>query len=172
MFYFPNLDETTRLNMITELERDCKQGLFYEPVSMQKAYIPIYKTLLLKTFASGSVEMLQNSLLQSFFREKDLNGRKTPTNIAQVVAFSDFNRYYSRAILIRALDEGKSVSIYRAKTSQNERKESNAILFRSYSSKSTLEQFLKTMRDYRLLFSKNSKVDFMKPNSGLSLRLL
>ena len=111
MFYFPNLDETTRLNMITELERDCKQGLFYEPVSMQKAYIPIYKNLLLKTFASGSVEMLQKSLLQSFFREKALNGRKTPTNIAQVVAFSDFNRYYSRAILIRALDEGKSVSI-------------------------------------------------------------
>ena len=171
MFYFPNLDETTRLNMITELERDCKQGLFYEPVSMQKAYIPIYKTLLLKTFASGSVEMLQNSLLQSFFREKDLNGRKTPTNIAQVVAFSDFNRYYSRAILIRALDEGKSVSIYRAKQVQRERKESNTMIHRNYSDKNTLEQLLHVMRDYRLLFLTNSKVDFMKPNSGLSLRL-
>lgn len=171
MFYFPNLDETTRLNMITELERDCKQGLFYEPVSMQKAYIPIYKTLLLKTFASGSVEMLQNSLLQSFFREKDLNGRKTPTNIAQVVAFSDFNRYYSRAILLRAIDEGKSVSIYRAKQSQKERKESNMMIHRNYSDKNTLEQLLRVLRDYRLLFLTNSKVDFLKPNSGLSLRL-
>ncbi len=172
MFYFPNLDDTTRLNMIAELEKDCKQGLFYEPVSMQKAFIPSYKTLLMKTFASGSVETLQKSLLLSFFREKDMNGRKTPTNIAQVVAFSDFNRYYSRAILVRAIGEDKSVSIYRAKQSQQERKESKMMISRCYSDKRTLAQLLHVLSDYRLLFSASSYVDFMKPNSGLSLRLV
>ena len=36
MYYFPNLDETTRLLMLEELELDINNGLFYEPVTMQK----------------------------------------------------------------------------------------------------------------------------------------
>lgn len=31
-YYFPNLDETTRLNMLAELEKDMSNGLFYEPL--------------------------------------------------------------------------------------------------------------------------------------------
>lgn len=34
MYYFPNLDEQTRLIMISELESDLKTGLFYEPKSL------------------------------------------------------------------------------------------------------------------------------------------
>lgn len=171
MFYFPNLDETTRLNMIAELEKDCKLGLFYEPVSMQKAFIPSYKNILMETFANGSVETLQKSLVQSFFREKYLNGRKIPSNISQMVSFSEFNRYYMRALLVRAIEEDRSVIIYRAKQSMDERKESASLLNRCYFGKNTLQSLLFFMRDYRKLFSKNSTIDFVKPNSGLSLKL-
>ena len=34
MYHFPDLDEQTRLNMLSELEFDILTGLFYEPVSM------------------------------------------------------------------------------------------------------------------------------------------
>ena len=34
MYNFPNLDEQTRLIMISELESDLKTGLFYEPKSL------------------------------------------------------------------------------------------------------------------------------------------
>ena len=172
MYHFPNLDTKTHAIMINELERDFKNGLFYEPSSIKPEYINSYKLLLRKYFEIGHVEGLEKTLTPSFFNSKYKNGRKIPSNIAQVVAFSDFNRYYARAILMRAIDEGKSVSIYRAKQSQKERKESNMMIHRNYSDKNTLEQLLCVMRDYRLLFLTNSKVDFIKPNSGLSLRLV
>lgn len=34
MYYFPNLDEQTRLIMISELESDLITSLFYEPKSL------------------------------------------------------------------------------------------------------------------------------------------
>lgn len=172
MSYFPNLDETTRLNMIAELEKDCRSGKFYEPSSIQKAYIPIYKSLLKKSFENGNVETLQKSILPTYFRLTDRNGRKMPTNIAQMLSFSDFNRYYVRAILARAISEGRNVAIYRAKYSIEERKESKSMIGKCYFDKGTLENLLVTISDYRLLFSSRSNVDFMKPNSGLSLRFV
>ena len=88
-----------------------------------------------------------------------------------MVTFSDFNRYYSRAILVRAIDEEKSVKIYRAKNSVYERQESKQQINRSFSTLSTLKYLLHTLRDYRILFSDKTELDFMKPNSGLSLKI-
>ena len=153
MYYFPNLDNKTRLIMISELERDIKNGLFYESSSMKSEYIGSYKLLLKKYFEVGHVEGLEKALTPSFFKAKGKSGRKIPSNIAQIIAFSDFNRYYVRTILIRAIDEGKSVSIYRAKQSLNERAESKALINKCYREKQTLEQMLRIIRNYRILFS-------------------
>lgn len=172
MYHFPNLDTKTRSIMINELERDFKNGLFYEPSSIKPEYINSYQLLLRKYFEIGHVEGLEKALTPSFFNSIDKNGRKSPSNIAQIIAFTDFNRYYVRAILVRAINEGKSVSSYRAKQSQQERKESKMMISRCYSDKRTLAQLLHVLSDYRLLFSASSCVDFMKPNSGLSLRLV
>ncbi len=171
MYYFPNFDKTTRLLMVSELERDISIGLFYEPVSMQKAFISTYKRILKATFENGTVETLQNRFSKNFFIEKNKNGKKIPSNIREMVAFSDFNRYYIRAILVRAIDENKPVTVYRAKQSVNERQESGAALMKTYFDKITLQRMLYVIRDYRLLFSANSGIPFLKPNSGLSLKL-
>lgn len=172
MYHFPNLNTLTRSIMINELECDFKNGLFYESSSIKPEYINSYKLLLRKYFEIGHVEGLEKALTPSFFNTKDKNGRKVPSNIAQTVAFSDFNRYYVRAILIRAINENKRVCIYRAKESLNERIESKALINKCYFEKQTLEQMLRVIRDYRILFSSQSKITFLQPNSGLSLKLL
>lgn len=171
MYYFPNLDNTTRLNMISELERDLQNGLFYIPVSMKPEFVPAYKRILRETFETGTVESLQQKLSQNFFKEKDKKGRKTLSNIKEMVAFSDFNRYYSRAILVRAINEKKFVCVYRAKKSVNERQESRQQINKTFSDLSILQHLLSVLRDYRILFSGMNDLNFMKPNSGLSLRL-
>ena len=172
MYYFYNLDETTRLLMVNELERDIKNGLFYEPVSMQKTFIPTYKKLLKRTFEKGNVESLRTSFSMSFFKAKDQRGRKFSDSIKEMVAFSDFNRYYIRALLVRAIDENKSLAVYRAKQTVNERMESKLALGKFYSSKALLQQLLEITRDYRILFNLNPPLDFLKPNSGLSLKII
>lgn len=172
MYYFPNLDTKTRSIMISELEQDIKSNLFYEPSSMKSEYIGSYKLLLRKYFKIGHVESLKKALTPSFFNSKDKNGRKIPLNIAQTIAFSDFNRYYVRAILIWAINENKRVCIYRAKDSLNKRSESENLINKCYFEKQTLEQMLSVARDYRILFSSQSKITFLQPNSGLSLKLL
>ena len=172
MYHFPSLDTKTRSIMISELDRDIKNGLFYEPSSMKYEYLSSYKLLLRKHFEVGHVEGLEKALTPSFFKAKDKSGRKIPLNIAQVVAFSDINRYYVRAILVRAIEENKSVCIYRAKQAINERAESKALINKCYHEKETLEQMLRIIRDYRILFSSQSKITFLQPNSGLSLKLI
>ncbi len=128
MYHFLNLDNKTRSIMISELEQDIKNSLFYEPSSIKPEYISSYKLLLRKYFEVGQIESLEKALTPLCFKAEDKNGRKIPSNIAQTIAFSDFNRYYARAILVRAIDEGKSVSIYRAKQSLKERTESKTLV--------------------------------------------
>ena len=158
MYYFPNLDNTTRLIMIAELERDLnkaneagklnrlttlpnEKGLFYIPKSIKPDFVCAYKRILRNAFERGDVESLMRNLISNFFKDKDKNGKKIPSNIREMVAFSDFNRYYIRAILVRAIEENKPVIV-----------------------------MLYVIRDYRLLFSANSGIPFLKPKSGLSLK--
>ena len=172
MYNFPNFDNNTRFIMISELVRDIESGLFYEPSSLKNSYIARYKELLRKCFEYGTVEGLERALVSSLFKDKDKNGRKIPSNIATLLAFSDFNRYYMRAILVRAIDENKSVCVYRAKQSLNERRESKIAIGQCYFDKSVLAQMLKILRDYKVLFTLKNKPSFMQINSGLSLNLV
>ena len=104
MYYFQNLDEQTRLIMISELESDLKTGLFYEPKSLTSTGMFKYKRLLKECFSTGTLETLQQKLSLSDFKEKDNRGGKIPSNVREIIAFNDFNRYYIRAMLMRALN--------------------------------------------------------------------
>lgn len=171
-YKFYNLDEQTRLNMIGELELDIQIGLFYEPLSMKTSSLICYKKLLKECFEKGTPETLQERLTSNFFKEKDRNGRKISSNISKIVAFSDFNRYYVRALLIRSISENRNLLVYRAKLSMSERQESQFMLSKVYSDKKQMKQMLDLFRDYRQLFGLKPQPELLKPNSGLSLRLL
>lgn len=58
MYHFPDLDEQTRLNMLSELEFDILTGLFYEPVSMTASGMMSYKRLLKECFEKSTPETL------------------------------------------------------------------------------------------------------------------
>lgn len=170
MYYFPNLDEQTRLIMISELESDLKTGLFYEPKSLTSTGMFKYKRLLKECFSTRTPETLQQKLSQSDFREKDDRGRKIPSNVRETLAFNDFNRYYIRAILMRALNENRKLCVYRAKQSMHERQQSKLIMNKVYFDKQEIKQLLELCRDYRKLFNPNIQTELLKPNSGLSLK--
>lgn len=172
MYYFPNLDEQTRLIMISELESDLKTGLFYEPRSLTSTGMFKYKRLLKECFSTGTPETLQQKLSQSDFREKDDRGRKIPSNVRETLAFNDFNRYYVRAILMRALNENRKLCVYRAKQSMHERQQSKLIMNKVYLDKQEIKQLLELCRDYRKLFNSNIQTELLKPNSGLSLKFV
>lgn len=161
MYNFPNFDNDTRFIMVSELVRDIENGLFYEPSSLKSSYITRYKELLRKCFEYGTVEGLERTLVSSLFKDKNKSGRKISSNITTLLAFSDFNRYYMRAILVRAIDENKSVCVYRAKQSLNERQESKIVITQCYFDKSMLAQMLKILRDYKVLFTLKNKPSFM-----------
>lgn len=171
MYYFPNLENKTRSIMISELERDLKNGLFYVPKSIKPDFVCAYKRILKANFEKGDVSSLRRDLIPSFFKTRDRYGKKIHPNIRDKVAFSEFNRYYARAILVRAIDENKSVTIYRARKSVNERAESKQSIHKNYFTKGSLEHMLAVLRDYNILFSGKVDIGFMQPNSGLSLKL-
>lgn len=170
MYYFQNLDEQTRLIMISELESDFKTGLFYDPKSLTSTGMFTYKRLLKECFATGTPETLQQKLSQSDFREKNDRGRKIPSNVRETLAFNDFNRYYIRAMLIRALNENKKLCVYRAKQSMHERQQSKLATNKVYFDKLEIKKLLELCRDYRKLFRSNTQTELLKPNSGLSLK--
>lgn len=170
MFYFPDLDDKTRQCMVSELELDIAKGLFYEPKSIASSYLLTYRRLLKECCLNGTPETLQAKLTPAFFREKYSSGRKISANISQMIAFCEFNRYYVRALLLRAIRENKKLVVYRAKQAMNERKESCASLNKIYSDKMQMQQMLELFRDHRRLFGLKVQPELLKPNSGLSLR--
>lgn len=170
MYYFPDLDEQTRLNMISELEQDIRTGMFYNPVSMTDYGLMNYKKVLRTCFERGNVQTLINSLTSDYFKQYDNNGRKIPSNIREMIAFNDFNRYYIRALLLRAINEKKILHVYRAKQVKNERKESETAINNVYFDERKMRNMLNLFRDYRKLFNMKPQPVLLKPNSGLSLR--
>lgn len=68
MYYFPDLDEETRLNMISELELDIRNGSFYEPLSMSAYGLSCYKSVLKSCFENGDADTLSRQLTKNFLR--------------------------------------------------------------------------------------------------------
>lgn len=172
MSYFPNLDEQTRLIMISELDFDLRTGLFYEPKSITATGMFSYKRLLKECFSTGTPETLQQKLLSSYFRKKDSRGKNIPSSIRETLTFSDFNRYYIRAMLVRALSENRKLCVYRAKQVIHERQQSKLLATKVFFEKSEISSLLEICRDYRKLFSPKVQLEILKPNSGLSLKFV
>lgn len=89
-----------------------------------------------------------------------------------MTAFSDFNRYYIRALLIRAVSEDRKLIVYRAKQVTTERESSKMAVYKVYFDKDIMLEMIMLFRDYKALFRIKPQPDLLKPNSGLSLRFI
>lgn len=174
--YFENLDDRTRQLMLDEMEYDIAQNQLHISPFLSGQGQRDYVNLLRETLQSGNDETLAQSLrehrriLRTLPRRNPKGGYSmsaTPENAAQVLAESEFNRYYIRALARRAIEDGISeLVIYRAKPVSNPRPDSEARIETSLSP----QELLDDLRDHT-----GDEIPELGvpsgPNSGLSVRL-
>jgi hypothetical protein len=174
--YFENLDDRTRQLMLAEMEYDIANHQLHISPFLSGQGQRDYENLLRDALRSGTDETLADSLrehrriLRTLPRRNPSGGYSiaaTAENAAQVLAESEFNRYYIRALARRALEDGISeLVIYRAKPVATPRPESEARLETSLAPQELLEDLRSHPGDERPSLGVPSG-----PNSGLTVRL-
>jgi hypothetical protein len=136
-FDFKDLDATIRSIMLTELEYDFQRKSLYKSKRFSENgnlnYYSIFKNVLL---LNGNELDLSNALLaNNCFLDNVPQKRgdkiilvSVPKDAHLTFAQGEFNRYYIRAICIKAKAEGKKIIVYRARQSQNPRDESQHLI--------------------------------------------
>jgi len=174
--YFENLDERTRQLMLDEMEYDVANHQLHISPFLSGQGQRDYENLLRDALQSGTDETLAQSLrehrriLRTLPRRNPSGGYSiaaTAENAAQVLAESEFNRYYIRALARRAIEDGiPELVIYRAKPVANPRPESETRIETSLAPQELLEDLRSHPGDERPTLGVPSG-----PNSGLSVRL-
>ena len=175
--YLENLDDRTRQLMLDEMEYDIANNQLHISPFLSGQGQRDYANLLREALQSGNDETLAQSLrehrriLRTLPRRNPKAGgysiAATPENAAQVLAESEFNRYYIRALARRAIEDDISeLVVYRAKPVSNPRPESEARVETVLPPEELLEDLRTHPGDERPRLGVPSG-----PNSGLSVRL-
>lgn len=178
-FQFHDLVEATRAYMEQEVRRDASGGsLYLSPRLTDRGRID-WLGLLLAAAGRGDEETLAESLRgtgrlatfearRSRSRPARIHRVAVPKTAAATLAEGEFNRYYIRALCLRALEGGATeVAVYRAKEVDEPRAESVRLLGRRLSAAALLED----LRLHAADEEPSLKVPG-GPNSGLSVRLV
>jgi hypothetical protein len=169
-----NLDEQTRQGMLAEIERDVLAGTLYYGKRLSGRGRADYPDLLKEAARLHDDTWLAGQLAQHgrlvMMETSTRNGKtyqkKVPFDANQTLAEGEFNRYYARGLCIRAMQDGiENLIVYRAKNVSVPRPESEAMIGKSVSALSLLND----LRDH-------PGVDTALgipagPNSGLSVCL-
>ncbi len=136
--YLPNLDERTRRLMLAELDYDIEHNQLYISPYLSGQGQRDYPDLLRQAILAGDDHSLAQSLralrrIERSYQKRKPGGGYTvatvPENAAEVVAESQFNRYYIRGLARRALEDGiRELIVYRARPSAQPRPESEALV--------------------------------------------
>jgi len=174
--YFENLDDRTRQLMLDELDYDLAHNQLHISPFLSGQGQRDYGNLLREAIQNGTDESLAENLKAHRRINRTLPRRQpkggysiaaTPENAADVLAESEFNRYYIRGLARRAIEDGVSeLVIYRAKPAKNPRPESEARVETTVSPQELLEDLRAHPGDEPPTLGVPSG-----PNSGLSVRL-
>lgn len=175
--YFENLDERTRGLMLDEMEYDIANNQLHISPFLSGQGQRDYTSLLRDAIQNGNDQTLAQSLREHrrIVRTQPRRLPKaggysiaaTPENAAEVLAESEFNRYYIRGLARRAIEDGiTDLIVYRAKPVQTPRPESEARVETSLSPQELLEDLRSHPGDEPPTLGVPSG-----PNSGLSVRL-
>lgn len=174
--YLENLDERTRQLMLDEMEYDIVHHQLHISPFLSGQGQRDYENLLREALRNGNDETLAEALgehrriLRTLPRRKPGGGYSiaaTAENAAQVLAESEFNRYYIRAVARRAIEDGiTELVIYRAKPVATPRPESEARIETGLMPQELLEDLRSHTGDEWPALGVPSG-----PNSGLSVRL-
>ena len=168
---FIDLDETVRLYMETEVKKDIEVGSLYLGKRLSQQGRLDYPQLLIEAVTGGTPESLARLLRQSGrLNSTEANRlgvvKKVPYNAAEMLAEGEFNRFYIRAVCLRAIKQGMStVRVYRAKQVSNPRRQSVILLDTDVDAEALLS-------DLRANIGVDTALGLPGgPNSGLSVRL-
>jgi len=174
--YFENLDDRTRKLMLDEMEYDIEHDQLHISPFLSGQGERDYANLLREALQSGNDETLAQSLrvhrriLKTLPRRNPKGGYSiaaTAENAAEVLAESEFNRYYIRGLARRAIEDGvQQLVVYRAKPVRNPRPESETRVETAISPQELLDDLRSHPGDERPILGVPSG-----PNSGLSVRL-
>ena len=174
--YFENLDDRTRQLMLAEMEHDVSNNELHISPFLSGQGQRDYANLLREAIESGDDETLAENLrthrrlIKTLPRRKPKGGyaiAATPENAAEVLSESEFNRYYIRALALRAIEDGiPELVVYRAKQVNSPRPESEALVETTISPQDLLEDLRSHPGDEPPSLGVPSG-----PKSGLSVRL-
>lgn len=170
-----NLDAATRSLMDAEIDLDIAKGTLYKSENLSPQGVAAYPGLIKNAAANGTDDSLAAAirpLLNSHEKPRQLKSGAFSVppvmriNAHEMLAEGEFNRFYIRAICLRALQSGAtSVEVYRAKQVQNPRSESVAKVGTRVSAQALLD-------DLRAHPGIDTALGLPPgPNSGLSVRL-
>ncbi len=167
-FNYINLDDETRNLMLQEINADIGKGVLYLSDRLNDLGKEKYKLYLIDAVASKDEEELEKILdIVIHFNPTYLRQGKSvkmPTNASTILSQSEFNRYYIRAICLKAISNDiEQIEIYRARESGWSRSESEAKIGTFISAKDLLE-------DLRNSIGTEPKL-FPEINSGLCIKL-
>lgn len=166
-FNFQNLDGETRQLMLSEINSDIEQNRLYLSDRLNLVGRDNYKAYLIKAVTEGDESMLESMLdVNTHFNPTYLRqGKpvKMPSNASALLSQSEFNRYYIRAVCLRAVNSGiETVQIYRARVSSWTRPESEAKI-------GSLIPSVELLNDLRISIGREPEL-FPDINSGLSIK--
>jgi hypothetical protein len=135
---YENLDDRTRHLMLDEMNLDVSQNRLMISPYLSGQGVHDYPQLLKDAIENGNDDSLaaalqqQRRLLRSYTRRTPGHGYATvsvPHNAAQIIAEDEFNRYYIRALALRAIETGvHELVVFRAKPVEQPREQSEALL--------------------------------------------
>jgi len=172
---YKNLDERTRTLMLAEIERDVAGETLFLSENLIPQGRTDYPDLIRAAARNGSDISLGEAILRRLNpyekpRKLKSGGFSKPpvmrSNAHEMLAEGEFNRFYIRALCLRAIEDGiPEVIVYRAKLVQNARPESE----RKIGQHVPVEALL---RDLRTHPGVDTALGLPPgPNSGLSVRL-
>lgn len=135
---YRNLDERTRTLMLEEIERDIAANALFLSENLSPQGQIDYPDLLRAAARAGDDVTLGagiQSRLNSHEKPKKLEGGRLSkpsvmrSNAHEMLGQGEFNRFYIRAVCVRAVADGvASVIVYRGRESKNPRPESEAMV--------------------------------------------
>jgi hypothetical protein len=175
-FVFDNLDDRTRQLMLDEVDRDlAAEGSLYESPRLTAAGAVNWEIGFRAACHTGDDASLAAALgapgaghivaREPNPRSQTGGDKAVPYNAATTMAEGEFNRFYIRAMCVRALEDGLELEIYRARASANPDRESEAKIGQSPDASALLAD----LRSHQGVATALGLPPH--PNSGLSVRL-
>ncbi len=172
---YDKLDESTRRFMVDEIDADIANGTIYVSNYLNAQGCDSWRRILRSAAESGTDDTLAEKIIGDQCLKSHVERRKpkggytmaaVPHTAHETLGEGEFNRYYTRGLCRRAIEEGiPMLEVYRAKAVMQPRPDSQAKVGLLVGPASVLEDLRRTQDVEPALGSPSG------PNSGLTLRI-